>query len=103
MDHSSLAEQKHECTMCEHGFCRNHNPDWEVSTRQEPNPGIFGAKTYWISHHCGRAMARYRVVQTKRCRKCGRTEEEVVNYNLALCLCCGYHRDILPLGHGCPW
>ncbi len=92
MDHSNLAGQKYECKTCEHGFCHDHNPEWEnAGTRKEPNPGIFGAKTYWLSYHCGRPMARYKVVHVKRCKKCGRTEEYIDNDCLALCLCCGYH------------
>ena len=95
MDHSNLAGQK--CCphgQCRHGMCLDHGPEWEnVGERSEPNSGIFGKKTYWMSRHCGQSMARYRVVQTKRCKKCGRTKDCIAIYELALCLCCGYHFD----------
>ena len=93
MDHNNLAGQKYPHGQCRHGICLGHGPEWENvgEKRSEPNPGIFGKKTYWTSRHCGSPMARYKEVQTRRCRKCGRTEDNVTNYHLALCLCCGYH------------
>ena len=96
MAHSDLAGKKCEHGMCKHGFCLDHSPQWENvgPVRQEPNPSFFGKKkTYWTKRHCGKAMAQYRVVQTQRCKQCGRQEDHVTNYNLALCLCCGYHFD----------
>ncbi len=93
MDYSNLAVEKCSHGQCRHGRCLDHGPEWESvgEKRREPNPGIFGKKTYWMDRHCGRLMARYKEVQTRKCRKCGRAEDLVMNYNLALCLCCGYH------------
>ena len=95
MDHSDLVGQKYPHRQCVHGMCLDHGPEWENvgERRRESNPGIFGQKTYWTIGHCGRAMARYQEVRTRRCKKCGRTEDCVVNGFLALCLCCGYHFD----------
>ena len=95
MDHSNLADQKRPHGQCCHGMCLDHGPEWENigEKRREPNPGIFGKKTYWTWRHCGQPMARYKVVQTKRCKKCGRTEDHIEIYEFALCLCCGYHLD----------
>ncbi|MBI2096394.1 MAG: hypothetical protein HYT43_02050 [Candidatus Taylorbacteria bacterium] len=96
MDHSNLAGQKYPHGQCRHGRCLDHGPEWENvgEKRREPNPGIFGKKTYRKSRCCGQPMARYKEVQTKRCKKCGRTEDHIENY-LALCLCCGYHFDTI--------
>ena len=97
MDHSNSADSGKFC-QCPHGRCLNHNPEWEnVSEIQEPNPEWFGLKkTYWSDHCCGKNMARYRVVQVRRCKKCGRIDKVIKNIFLALCLCCGYHRDNTP-------
>ena len=91
MDNSNLAGQKYLHGQCVHGMCHNHEPDWENvgEKRSEPNP--VGKKTYWKSRHCGKLMKRYKEVQTQKCRKCGRTEDNTMDYDLALCLCCGYH------------
>jgi len=88
MDYNNSVYQK-----CLHGQCLDHGPEWDVlgEKRMEPNPGIFGKKTYWITRCCGKPMARSKEVQTKYCKKCGRVEDHVTNYHLALCLCCGYH------------
>ena len=93
MDHSDLAGKKCEHGMCQHGFCLDHDPKWENvgSPRREPNPGFLGKKTWWTSRHCGKAMARYKVVQTQRCKQCGRQEDHITDEYLGLCLCCGYH------------
>ena len=93
MDNSNLAGQKCPHGQCVHGMCHNHGPERENvgEKRCEPNPGIFGKKTYWTRRHCGQLMAQYKEVQTRKCRKCGRTEDNITNYYLALCLCCGYH------------
>ena len=99
MDHNNLeGQQKCPHSQCRHGMCLDHGPEWENvgEKRCELNPGVFGKKTYWMSRHCGQPMARYKEVQTRRCRKCGRTEDHVTNYHLALCLCCGYHFDNIP-------
>ena len=99
MDHNNLAGQRCPHDQCRHGRCLDHGPEWENvgEKRLEPNPGVFGQKTYWIAIRrcCGRPMARYKEVQTKRCRKCGRTEDHVGKYPFALCLCCGYHFDFV--------
>lgn len=94
MDHSNLAGQKCPHGQCRHGRCLDHGPEWENigEVRREPNPEFFGfKKTYWASWCCSKPMARYKEVQTQRCRKCGRTKDRIINSNLVLCLCCGYH------------
>jgi hypothetical protein len=48
-------------------------------------------------------MARYKEVQTQRCRKCGRTKDHITNYYLALCLCCGYHFNNISCGYQTTW
>ena len=95
MDHSNIGSKKCPHKMCTHGNCLDHGPEWEnIGEKQnEPHSGIFAKKTYWTRFHCGKPMARYKVVQTKRCRKCGRTKNETMLEELALCLCCGYHFD----------
>ncbi len=95
MDHSNLVDPKYSHGQCCHGMCLNHDPKWEDvgEKRREPSPGMLGKKTYWTNRHCGQPMARYKEVQTRRCRECGRTEDQVVTHDLALCLCCGYHVD----------
>lgn len=96
MDHSNLAGQKCTHSQCRHGMCLNHGPEWENTgnERREPNPGVFGKKTYWSTRCCGTPMARYKEVQTKRCKKCGRQEDNITHDCLALCLCCGRTRSI---------
>jgi len=52
MDHNNLAGQKYSYGQCVHGRCLGHGPEWEnvgKVRRREPNPGIFGKKTYWMS------------------------------------------------------
>ena len=108
VDHSESARGKHASSQCVHRECINHEPVWEDvgKRRLEPNPGFFGLKkTYWIKRHCGKAMARYKEEQTRRCRKCGGIEDCITeeyrknefgsdalyrNKDIALCLCCGY-------------
>lgn len=91
MEHSDLAGVKCPHGQCVHGRCLGHGPEWENSgeKRREPYPGIFGLKTYWLVRCCGKPMARMKVVQTRKCRKCGRSEDHVTDYYLALCSCCG--------------
>jgi hypothetical protein len=99
MDHNNLASQGHPHGQCPHGRCLDHGPEWENvgEARQEPNPGFFGLmKTFWMDRCCGKPMSRYKVVQTRRCKKCGRTEDNVTHRYLALCLCCSYHFDNTP-------
>ena len=98
MDHSNPAGQKRPYGQCRHGRCLDHGPEWENfgEKRREPNPGSFGKKTWWFTRCCGEPMARYKEVQTRRCRKCGRKEDEITNSYLALCLCCGYHFNNIP-------
>lgn len=100
MDHNNLAGQKCPHGQCRHGMCLDHGPEWENvgERRRVPNPGIFGAKTYWTHRHCKQAMVRYKVVQTRRCKKCGRTEDHILIDELALCHCCGYHFKIIDSG-----
>ncbi len=64
MDHSNPAGQKCSHGQCRHGMCLDHGPEWKNvgEKRREPNPGIFGKKTYWTSWHCGQPMARYKEV-----------------------------------------
>ena len=98
MDHSNLAGEKYSNGQCAHGMCLEHGPEWgNVGEKHlEPNPGIFGTKTYWFARCCGSPMAKYRAVQTQRCRKCGRTEDLVTHYYVALCICCGRTKDMTP-------
>jgi hypothetical protein len=100
MDHSNPAIQKFSHEQCIHGRCLNHNPDWENlgKVRLEPSPSFFvRSRTYWGTWCCGRPMARMKEVQTRRCRKCGRTEEHINHPYHALCLCCGRNfENVLP-------
>jgi len=98
MDHSSLAVQEVGYQQCAHGRCLNHGPEWEWFDGKafEPNPGLFGQKTYWMQRCCGKAMARMIEIQTRRCKKCGR-EERLCTQQLAVCQCCGYHRNMDPI------
>jgi hypothetical protein len=91
MEHSNLAGQKYPHGQCVHGRCLDHGPEWENvgEKRLEPNPGIFGKKTWWFTRCCGKPMAQMKEVQTQRCKKCGRQEDHVTNYYIALCYCCG--------------
>ena len=102
MDHNNHGDQKYSHCQCAHGMCLDHGPEWENvgDPQREPNPGLFGKKTYWTTVHCEKSMARYRVVQAKRCKKCGRIKVEIVDSELALCLCCGYHFVVKQLDQG---
>jgi len=62
-----LAGQQCPHGQCCHGMCLDHDPEWEKVgvKRHEPNPGVFGKKTYWLVRHCEKPMARYKVVQSK--------------------------------------
>ena len=44
--------------------CVDHLAEWEDygRTKYVPNQGILGQKTYWMSWHCGRLMARMKMV-----------------------------------------
>lgn len=95
MDHSNLKDENLEgkkCPhgMCMHGQCLNHKPEWEDigDLRFEPDPWFFGKKTYWLTRCCGAGMARHKQIQGKRCRQCGRREDDVVHH-IARCQCCG--------------
>lgn len=61
--------------------------EWEKvgESRLVPNPGIFGQKTYWSAWCHGRPMARYKELQTMRCRQCGGTKDFIMNRAFALC------------------
>jgi hypothetical protein len=94
MDHGNLEGQKYR--QCSHGMCLDHGPEWENvgETLYVPDPSFFGMKkTYWGSSCCGKPMEMCKEVQTKRCKKCGRFKDHVVNHYVALCLCCGYHHS----------
>lgn len=97
MNNNGIANQKYTHSQCAHGSCHNHEPKWEKvgEKRYEPNPGIFGKKTFWkwTRRHCGAAMARYKEIQAFQCQKCGRTENRILN-QVAFCSCCGYHFTI---------
>lgn len=82
--------------QCRHGRCLDHGPEWENvgEVRREPDPGIFGKKTWWFTRCCGAPMARMKDVQRKRCKKCGRTEDHIKKSYFALCLCCGRTKDM---------
>lgn len=88
--------------MCNHGHCLNHDPEWENvgKKRLELNPTFFGLISTYVlfggGYHCGKPMVRYKEVQTKRCKKCGREEEFISNNYLAVCECCGYHTSFVP-------
>ena len=90
MNHSTLAGgQKYNYSQCCHGKgrCLDHEPEWENigKKRLEPNPG-YVIKVYYC---CNERMARYKEIQTRRCQKCGRTEDNITHYYIAFCLCCG--------------
>lgn len=94
MDHGDLSKVK-----CAHGKCLNHAPEWENINRVHAVTvprGFFGTKTYWFHRCCGAAMAKAWKIQKRQCKKCGRTEEFVVHYCLALCRCCGRTKDTTP-------
>ncbi len=90
MNRSNTTGKKFPNRHCVHGGCIGHEPEWKhVGIEHlEPNPWFFGKKTYWMSRCCGKSMARYKEVIKRQCKKCGRTEDCVINYDLALCLCC---------------
>jgi hypothetical protein len=81
--------------QCEHGFCLDHEPQFEtVDTQEIADPGFSGIMTYWLMHHCGRAMVRLRIVETRRCKVCGRMTTEGTKEHLAACFCCGYREHV---------
>lgn len=98
MDHSSSADEKSPHVQCIHGMCLDHGPEWENvgERRYDSDPTFFGwKKTYWsIERCCKKLMTMCKRVQTRRCKKCGRTEEGVISYNIARCLCCGRTRHV---------
>lgn len=105
MDHNNSVTEKHSHEQCLHGMCLKHNPEWEKvgERRSVPNPSFWGLKkTYWGEKCCGTRMARYKVVQTQKCRKCGHTRDEVLLDELAYCTCCGYHFDNTYCAHDDP-
>ncbi len=91
MDHGNTkAGQQYK--QCPHGMCLNHDPEWEnIGKKRRQYKGEFPGKTSGRDHCCGKAMMWYKEVQKRRCKKCGRTEDHISNYYLALCLCCNYH------------
>lgn len=102
MDNRDTEVQSCSHSQCVHGMCLDHEPEWENigENSNKPNHGIFGKSTYWTERCCGRFMARYKVVQTQQCKKCGRIEDKVILDALALCLCCGHHFDNSPEDYG---
>lgn len=90
--------ERHEHTggfqQCSHGRCLNHSPNWErvgePKLVQNPTP-ILGRVTYITKRCCGDPMQRVKKVVERRCTKCGRTDTEVLDRDVALCGCCGYH------------
>lgn len=85
------SEKKYPNKQCAHNECLGHAPDLENvgEKKTEPNPGLFGIKTYWGNRHCGKGMIRYKVSQQKRCKKCGR-DEESIEQAFGICSCCNY-------------
>ncbi len=98
MVHSNPVDQKCSHGQCRHGRCHGHGPEWENLGEKwrESNPGIFGQKTFWLIRCCGAPMARMKEGRTRQCKKCGRMEDSVTRYHLALCRCCGRTIDVTP-------
>ncbi len=111
MYHNNSSVQEFTNMQCPHGMCLNHSPEWKnVGLRRyEPNPTpiklfgltIFMFLTYRVSYYynestlcCGKKMSRYKEVQDQRCNKCGRNVVQVLNFMVALCLCCGRTKDV---------
>jgi hypothetical protein len=97
MDHSNL--KSHKACRCAHGKCLNHNPEWENIGQKLifQKPLFFGLYQWYLaSWCCRRPMTRYQVVQNQCCKKCGRQQARIIEANLALCVCCGYHCDLTP-------
>jgi hypothetical protein len=93
---SQPAEQVHG--KCSHGQCLNHVPRWKRADEKKlvPNPGLFGKTTYWTLRCCGKPMGRYKEVRLQECSVCGRVEEDILHYEMALCSCCGHSEDADP-------
>lgn len=114
MVHSSSTDVKCSHKACAHGMCLNHDPEWKNigEKRLEPaDPGvlgkIFGFKkrltwwyalryallnNYWLNHFecCGEPMLLMKQIQGRKCKKCGREENESNGLRpVALCECCG--------------
>lgn len=98
MDHSNLGKPPCERRMCKHGNCLDHSPEWENVGKEHyvPDPGFFGQKTYWFERHCDMRLVRYSLVQTQRCKQCGRVQDVIKVQNMGVCPCCGYHKDFTP-------
>ena len=98
MDHSNPGGQEsHSHRQCHHRRCLHHAPEMvdHGDVRHEPNHAFFGLiTTYLTARCCGESMARVKKVQTKRCKKCGRVEDFVYLYLVALCRCCGRTRKM---------
>ena len=76
MDHSNLVDKGHPAGQCVPGTRPAHEPEWEDASekRLEPNPSFLGFKTtYWhpAVRCCGKQMACYKEVQTRRCTSAG--------------------------------
>jgi hypothetical protein len=71
--------------------CSGHEPSWKtLSRRPMPEPTFFGLKTtLWTRRHCGSGMERCKLILTRRCQVCSRTETiEEEGGILAVCLKC---------------
>jgi hypothetical protein len=107
----------YEHKQCEHGYCYQHNPDWEApfSFVNEPATkrdiwrwfknsldydcthyggvvmGIYVSfNRYWkIRRHCGQKTKLWAQYRTSHCKKCGRPVKELMKI-IADCACCGY-------------
>src|SRR3990167_5285969 len=91
MDHSDRTDRNHTHVQCAHGRCQNHDPEWvSIDKSVRPNPYFFGlVKTRWFDRCCGKPMESLKKVDVRRCTKCGRLKEFVIDNRMAKCLCCG--------------
>jgi len=76
--------------LIDHCFVNEH--EWEDVGKiyREPNPGIFGNKTFLFAFFrrcCGKSMLRYRLMQRQQCSHCGNTSAKELG-QLAVCQVC---------------
>ena len=97
MNDVAIEQHTQHSKQCKHEHCLNHKPEWKrVGTpRIVINPGLFGAKTYWLHRCCHAAMERRKQVQTQQCATCGRIQYWEQK-TMAVCLCCGRVEDTTP-------
>ena len=82
---------------CIHNKCVNHDTEWENvgDVKILPFSTFFGLKkTYWTKSCCCRWMQKIKEVQTRRCKKCGRIEEYIINSRQMRCNCCGTIKEL---------